>query len=96
MEAINIKQTKFGSQERRYGDHIYEWEITSEESAENVLEYCKRELFPHPELSKKEYREAISKADFEEEMNIVAGGYYEFHEMGNGKFIYRVIQEYID
>lgn len=84
-----IKQTKTGLQEKRYGDHIYEWvaEKAEEFTPEKIKELVGNAL-PYTEYIEK-YR---SKLPFNEHMEIICRGWWKLLT----PTILRKQQEYID
>ncbi len=93
---MEIKQLKFGNQPSPYADHVWEWDIITDELPLAVLAYCKKELkdAAREELTYwKDYRDR-SKS-FDEHMAVVCGGYYSFSKITGG-YKYRVTMEYID
>ena len=91
-----VTQIKNGRQPRPYADHVWEWDIITDELPTAVLAFCQKEL-RHAASEEaeywKEYRDR-SKS-FDEHMQVVCGGYYSFTKI-NGGYKYRVTQEYID
>lgn len=96
---MKTKQLDNGIQHRPYADHIYKWEVEAEnnESQEEVLAWCRKNL-RDAKREKEDYFHEYRRMDisFNEKMNIVCGGYYSIQKIGENKYIYQVIQEYID
>ena len=91
-----ITQIKNGAQPRPYADHVWEWDIITDELPTAVLAYCLKELMFAAREEKeywKDYRDR-SKS-FDEHMDIACGGYYSFSKISGG-YKYRVTREYID
>ena len=91
-----VTQIKNGTQPRPYADHVWEWDILTDETPTEVLEFCKKELMSAAREEKtywKDYRDR-SKS-FPETMEIVCGGYYSLTKIDGG-YKYRVTHDYID
>lgn len=99
---MKVNQTKFGEQEKAYGDHVYEWEIELGEydTKSELLDYCQKELKNAPR-SRLQYLEYIRGEDalIDEILSAMCAGYYELSESKSGGrtyYTYRVIEPYID
>lgn len=93
---IRVTQLKNGIQPRPYADHVWEWEIFTDQSEAEVLAYCRKNLRDAKrDLNTywKDYRDR-SKS-FDEHMEVVCGGFYHLAKF-EGKYVYRVTHEYID
>lgn len=93
---MKITQLKNGIQPRAYADHVWEWEIITDEPEEVVLSYCRKELknAARDEATYwKDYRD--NSKSFNQHMEIVCGGYFKISKTSDG-YVYRVTQEYID
>ena len=93
---MKITQIKNGMQPRPYADHVWEWEIITDELPTAVLTYCQKNLRSAVREEKeywKDYRD--NSKSFNEHMAVVCGGYYTFSKITGG-YKYRVVQEYID
>lgn len=91
-----IVQIKDGTQPRPYADHIWEWDIATDEAKEEVLNYCRKNLRDARREESdywKDYRD--NTKSFDEKMEVVCGGYYSLKQTDTG-YRYRVTQEYID
>ena len=72
----------------RYNDSVYEYIITSENDPSTVKRFCR--TFIHPaRLSKKEWDESQSPSDY-------FASYYEFQDLGDNRYRYRVVEPYCD
>lgn len=93
---MKITQIKNGTQPRPYADHVWEWDIITEKSADEVLVYCLEQLRYAEREEKKYWADYRDRAkSFDQHMQVVCGGYYSFSRIPGG-FKYRVTQEYID
>lgn len=93
---MKITEIKDGRQARPYADHIWEWDIVTDKSEAEVLDYCRKELrnAQRDETTYwKDYRDR--NKSFNEHMEIVCGGYFNLNKTENG-YRYRVTLEYID
>lgn len=91
-----ITQLKNGIQPRPYADHVWEWDIITDEPREAVLEFCQKNMEPAAREESqywKEYRD--NSKSFDEHMQVVCGGYYSLTKI-NGGYKYRVTKDYID
>ena len=98
MDILNIKQLKAGRQEKRYGDHIYQWTINARNATkEELLEYCQKNL-KEAKREHSKYLEDYRNQDltFDQRMEVVCGGWYTLTQNADGTWEYIVHYEYID
>lgn len=99
---MKVNQLKDGTQERRYADHIYMWELVANnnETEEDVLNHAFG-LKKAGREKEKFLMDTLNERDFDKSMEIECGGYYEFNNVGidqDGNTVYRysVVMPYID
>lgn len=95
MKTIQLNN---GVQSKPYADHIYSWEVTAEngETEDMVLEWCRKNL-KDASRSSEEYFDDMHKANtFDQKMDVVCGGKYSLRKIGDNKYNYTVVYEYID
>jgi hypothetical protein len=89
VDGVKFTNTHYG-QKRAYGDSMYEYEATSERPADEVLsilcEHAYKCNLPIEEW-KQEVREGAEK---------YFRSHYEFKDLGNSRFFYRVTFPYTD
>lgn len=94
---MKVKQLKNGIQERPYADHIYLWEITTEnnETEAEILEFATslKKAYRKEEQYLKDYRETTN---FEKKMHIICGGYYTLKKVSSNLYEYTVVYPYVD
>lgn len=93
---MKITQLKNGIQPRPYADHVWEWEIFTDQSEAEVLAYCRENLMDAARDETtywKDYRD--NSKTFDEHMTVVCGGYFNINKTEGG-YVYRVTHEYID
>lgn len=89
VDSVRFTNTHRG-QKRAYGDSMYEYEATSDRPADEVLSV----------LCEHAYKCDLPKDEWQKEIRESADKYfrshYEFKDLGNGKFFYRVTFPYAD
>lgn len=92
MRAVMIQ---CGVQARPYADHVWEWNVQTDRTEEETLEWCRKNLKDAPR-SETEYRDAKNKAPgFSEMMQVVCEGRYSIQPVPGG-YRYTVTRDYID
>lgn len=91
-----VKQIRDGVQPRPYADHVWEWDIITDKPYDEVLEYCRKNL-KSAEREEKDYwvRRRDNSHTFDEDMDVICGGFYKLAKTENG-YNYKVVNEYID
>lgn len=93
---IRVTQLKNGIQPRPYADHVWEWEIFTDQSEEEVLAYCRKNLRNAARDEKTYWTDYRDRSkSFDEHMEVVCGGFFQLTKY-EGKYVYRVTKEYID
>ena len=91
---MEVRQLKNGAQPRPYADHVWEWEVITDKSEAEVLDYCRKNL-KDAKRDAATYLKDYRTKSFDALMDVVCGGYYEIFKTEGG-YKYRVVQEYID
>lgn len=92
IDGVTFTNTHSG-QKRAYGDSIYEYSVSSDLPAEEVEKVCRERV----------YKSSVSKADWLADyrkpgcsMEDAFRPYYEFKDLGDGKYSYVVTCLYAD
>ena len=90
-----VIQVRNGMQTKKYGDHIWAWDIITDNPYEEVLKYCQENLKKAEREEQEYWKERRASMSFEKTMELVCGGYYKLTKINNG-YQYKVVNEYID
>lgn len=92
---FEAKQTHVG-QYKRYGDFFREWEITTDRSMEETVEWCFNNLYQRRVPPKEEWnRRIVCGGDKWGDMEYYFGGYYSILQIEKG-FKFVICEPYAD